>query len=547
MLTTPPPRHADDGPPVRHARTLGHITATGIQYAAAPAGALFDLDFDAPAGTATHIVAQSGADASTLLGLLVGLYTPEAGVITLDGVDYRDLPQQAIRARVALVLNDPWMMDGSLAENITFGDPSISWDRVESVARLSCVDEIASRYDDGLHTRVEKVELSTGDRRLIALARALLRNCHVLLLEDPLRGLTAAEETRALKALKRAAKNRTTIITSSGLDPSRSLCDHLLRLEAGRLTDRAIVPEAPTAPVAERPAGVVEIGQILPGGYTMAGLLQRQPFTETWLAWHAEGADLVDVKVPRWASAIGSARAELAEEFAIANQLEVPGLARPLAAELDGPIPFTVYERVEGHLLAHLIGASAPTDEMAEDRIDPVEIGYQLATALAAIHRLGYVHLNLVLDVVRLGPDGIVIVDLRRARPTGSRLPRYGELQRRGGIAPEQLAGEVAEESMDLYALGAILYQLITGRLLARGERVHMGAMTGTGVDADLASLIAELTAPTPHGRTAASEAAVRLRSLLRSATPRAEVDGDNQARRDRARHHGSATEMVIA
>ncbi len=548
MLISPSPRHAavEIGPP---AGITGRLEAAGIHYANGQAGALVDLDLVADPGTITHVAVHSAADGSTLLGLLVGMYAPHAGSISLDGTDYRDLPPVTTRSLVALVLNDPWMMEGTIADNITFGDPAVSRERILTVARLACVDELAAQYPEGLDEPIDRAKLSAGDRRLIALARVLLRDPRVLLLEDPMGGLSAKDETRALKALRRAAKDRTTIVTSQTFDSSRSVADQLLRLEAGRVTDRdPYAAEVIAPPAADlRPAGVVDVGQELPGGYTAAGLLRRSVFTENWLAWHEQTADLVDLRVPRWASAIESARVELSAEFEIANRLDLPRLPRPLAADLDGPIPHTVYERVEGHLLVHLLSTRLAGTEI----LDPAQIGHDLATTLAEMHGRGYAHLDLGLDGIRISPDGAVVVDLKRAGPIGARLPRGGEPQRRGGVAPEQLAGEQIAPTMDAYALGALLYQLTTGRLLRRSERVSAEILDAAEIDDRLGSLIIDLTISTPQDRPAARVAADRLRPLLQSDPPDGSEDGDVQAvdeLSDRRRTHlGTATEVASA
>ena len=200
---------------------------------------LNDVSFAAKPGTTTHIISPSTNDASALLGLLVGLYPPDHGIVTLDGANLDDLPLNTTRNSVVLVLQDPWIMSGTVADNIAFGDPTVSRERVEKVAKLACIDEIIASFPDGLDTETGEagLELSTGERRLVALARALLRDPSVLLLEDPMRDLTAREETRAIKAINRTCRDRTTIITAQHFDASMFSTDQVLYLQHGRIAE----------------------------------------------------------------------------------------------------------------------------------------------------------------------------------------------------------------------------------------------------------------------------------------------------------------------
>jgi ABC-type multidrug transport system fused ATPase/permease subunit len=123
------------------------------------------------------VVGPTGAGKSTLLALLQRFYDPEAGAIELDGADLRDLELGSLRRQLALVPQDPWMLDGSIADNIAFGKPGAGAEELEAAARVGLVNEIIARLPDGWNAQIGEggVRLSEGQRRRVALARAILR------------------------------------------------------------------------------------------------------------------------------------------------------------------------------------------------------------------------------------------------------------------------------------------------------------------------------------------------------------------------------------
>jgi len=558
LLTNPSPRHPETDRARRRKRASqrqrGQLVATGLDFTQGGSRVLADVSLRAEPGTSTHIIGPSTSDTAALLGLLVGLYPPEAGSIQLDGTELTELPLTTTRTSVALVLQDPWIMTGSIADNIAFGDPSVDRDRIEMMAKLACVDEFADRLPDGLDTAVgnDGAALTIGQSRRVALARALLRNPVVLLLEDPLRDLTAREETHALRAMNRAGAGRTTIITAPQFNPAMFAADQVLRLEAGRLESvgfdelgsrnddtparpaSAVISGPPPMPPAERAtrargstpvesrldtttsAWAIEVGSEIASGYRAAGLLERRPRIETWLAWEAEKSRAVEVKVPRRMPVTAAAIAELRNEYDQGRRLRHPGLVRPLAAELDAALPFAVYERVEGSRLSHLIGR----------RIDPPEalellrVGADLARTLAYLHRLGHAHLDLGPDIVRSCRDGLIITDLRYAVPFGTEQLRFYDDQQRPAIAPEQLRGDPASAAMDVYALGALLYQVAVGELFAADSRPEPSRLASC-VPASVAELVEQMLASEPADRPTAAHLLGVMRPLLLPVSPR--------------------------
>jgi ATP-binding cassette subfamily B protein len=231
------------------------IALRGVWFAYAQgAPVLRHLDLEVAAGERACVVGPTGAGKSTLLALLLRFYDPDAGAVELDGTDLRRLELDSLRRRIALVPQDPWMLDGTIADNICFGrswggsggrtpprvDPGPTPDeRRAAAAALAGVDELVSRLPDGWSTQVGEggVRLSGGQRRRVALARAILRDASVLLLDEPTSGLDAAAERAVLDALDRAAEGRTVLAVSHRLSLA-ARADRVVVLDGGRVVEQ---------------------------------------------------------------------------------------------------------------------------------------------------------------------------------------------------------------------------------------------------------------------------------------------------------------------
>ncbi|MGI9611683.1 MAG: protein kinase domain-containing protein [Acidimicrobiales bacterium] len=530
-------RRTDRTPDRRKAR--GHLVASRLTTTSA--GSPLDISFEARPQTMTHVVSSSTTDSATLLGLLVGLYPAEDGDLTLDGAPVGQVPLASSRSSVVLVLQDPWIMSGTVADNIAFADPTVGRGDIEAVASLACLDELIAHLPDGLDTSLDydnRFALTIGHRRLIALARALLRNPAVLLIEDPFRDLTAREETTMIRAVNQAGRNRTTVVTTQRFDPAMFTTDQVLLLEGGRLRSvtadgkpvpRQGPPPHPDPTAAQPPSPAVgfpspaaldlEAGSDLGHGYRAASLLRREALTETWLAWHANSASIVEAKVARGLALADAARIELSVEYDRARRLQHPGIASPVAAHLTDRRPFAVYERVGGSYLSQLIGPMAETPQL-----DVAAIGAAISRTLSFIHRLQFAHLDIGPDVIKLTNPGAMITDLRHALPLGAPNRRELPPNRLGLVAPEQLAGEPISSEMDIYALGCLLFQAATGSLLTSQAGPDV-----SDIDAFLrpsvADVVASMLAPDPEQRPTAADVLGRLRPLVVPLEPRHEIE----------------------
>ena len=180
---------------------------------------LSDVSFEVAAGETVCIAGQTGAGKSSLLGLVLRLYDPDEGRIAVGGSDVRRVALASLRDRIALVPQDPWILDGTIRDNVVFGRTDADDDAVRDAVRCALVDEFTDRLPDGLDTVVGEGGsfLSGGRARRIALARALLRDASILVLDEPTRGLEAGADGRSRgHPARRRGVNRHRVRTGPG-------------------------------------------------------------------------------------------------------------------------------------------------------------------------------------------------------------------------------------------------------------------------------------------------------------------------------------------
>lgn len=201
--------------------------------------AVSELTFQVLPGEVACVVGASGAGKSTLLSLLLRLYDPDAGTIRVNGQDLRNIRLAGLRDRLSLVPQDPWILDGTIEDNIIFGQPNATPGDVRRAAALALVDEFVDRMPEGYATEVGEGggQLSGGQRRRLALARAIVRECSLLLLDEPTNGLDAESEATVMAALRRAIEGRTAIIVSHALSVA-AVSDWVIVLDGGRVAEQ---------------------------------------------------------------------------------------------------------------------------------------------------------------------------------------------------------------------------------------------------------------------------------------------------------------------
>ncbi|MDP2711161.1 MAG: thiol reductant ABC exporter subunit CydC [Solirubrobacteraceae bacterium] len=234
------PAHVADAPDaVGDARDLRpEVRFEDVRFAYGPdqPEVLRRVSFAIAAGETVALVGRSGAGKSTCASLLLRFWDPTGGRITLGGADLRDLAQDALRERVALVPQDAYLFNATIADNIRLGHPQASDDEIADAAHRALVGEFADRLPDGLQTIVGErgAALSGGQRQRIALARALLRDAAVLVLDEAVSNVDAEGEAHLRRALDAARQGRTTVVIAHRLSTIRS-ADRVVVLDAGRV------------------------------------------------------------------------------------------------------------------------------------------------------------------------------------------------------------------------------------------------------------------------------------------------------------------------
>lgn len=196
------------------------------------------IDFEARPGELIAIVGPSGAGKSTLVSLIPRFFDPWDGKVTIDGHDIRDFSLSSVRAQVAIVLQDPFLLPMSVADNIAYGKPGARREEIERAARLAMAHDFIMRLPEGYNTAVGEKggTLSGGERKRIAIARAILKDAPILILDEPTSAVDAKTEMEIIKALEVLVHGRTTIVIAHRLSTVRR-ADRIVVVEDGRIVE----------------------------------------------------------------------------------------------------------------------------------------------------------------------------------------------------------------------------------------------------------------------------------------------------------------------
>jgi ATP-binding cassette subfamily B protein len=227
-----------DAPPLPEGP--GRVEMHGVSLAydgAAPA--LEDVDLAIEAGRTVALVGPTGSGKTSLVALLARLYDPSRGEVLIDGADVRSVDLASLRSRVAFVADDSFLFSASVAENIAYARPEATLEEIEVAARRAQAHDFISRLPDGYETRVGErgLTLSGGQRQRIAIARALVADPRILILDDATSSVDARTEAAIKIGLREALAGRTTFIVAHRLS-TVSLADEVVVMDAGRIVDR---------------------------------------------------------------------------------------------------------------------------------------------------------------------------------------------------------------------------------------------------------------------------------------------------------------------
>ena len=234
-------REIDDGQRTIVLRDVtGDISFENVSFSYEEAmEVLNNISFQAPADTVTALVGSSGSGKTTIAGLAACFMKPGKGVVRVDGQDLSKVTLESYRSRLGVVLQDDFLFDGTIRENILFGRPQASQVELEEAVRAAHVKEFTDRLPEGVETLIGErgVKLSGGQRQRVAIARALLANPRILILDEATSNLDAESELYIQESLKTLMRGRTTLVIAHRLSTIRQ-AHQILVIEAGRIVER---------------------------------------------------------------------------------------------------------------------------------------------------------------------------------------------------------------------------------------------------------------------------------------------------------------------
>jgi subfamily B ATP-binding cassette protein MsbA len=198
-----------------------------------------NISFNSPAGSVTALVGSSGSGKTTIAGLSASFLVPQEGTISIDGVDLSTVTLDSYRAQLGVVMQDDFLFEGTIRDNILFPRPDASEDELLHAVKAAHVSEFTDRFDDGLDTLIGErgVKLSGGQRQRVAIARAVLANPRILILDEATSNLDTESEAFIQDSLSQLMQGRTTIVIAHRLSTIRQ-ADQILVVESGKIAER---------------------------------------------------------------------------------------------------------------------------------------------------------------------------------------------------------------------------------------------------------------------------------------------------------------------
>jgi subfamily B ATP-binding cassette protein MsbA len=231
-------------PRAPHPRTLdrvdGRVEFRGVTFGYDPARpVLIDISFTAEPGQIVGLVGPSGSGKSTLVSLIARFYDPDTGTVAIDGIDVREISMRSLRRQIAFVLQDTQLFYAPIWQNIAYGQPDATRDQIIAAARLAQAHDFIEALPEGYDTVVGQggLPLSGGQRQRLGIARAMVRDARIVLLDEPSSGLDAESERLVFEGLDRLLAGRTTFVIAHRLATIEK-ADLILVLDQGRIVER---------------------------------------------------------------------------------------------------------------------------------------------------------------------------------------------------------------------------------------------------------------------------------------------------------------------
>lgn len=223
----------------------GEVTLRGVSFRYRPDTPLLSgIDLHVPVGEKVAVIGPTGAGKSTLLGLLPRFFDPSAGVVEIDGVDLRKYRLRSLRSQIAMVLQPPLIFPLSVRDNIAYGRPGAADSEIEEAAQLARIHDFIISLPEGYDTVIGEsgVALSEGEKQRVTIARALLRDAPILILDEPTSALDVATESQVMAGIERLMAGRTTFIIAHRLSTVRR-CDQIIVLRDGTIVEQGTLSE----------------------------------------------------------------------------------------------------------------------------------------------------------------------------------------------------------------------------------------------------------------------------------------------------------------
>ena len=230
----------DEGSQKTTAPVKGNVVYRDVSFSYDPKmPVLHGVNLEAKSGEMIALVGPTGAGKSTIVNLLVRFYEFTSGEITIDGIPLREIPKSHLRDSIAVVTQESFMFNGTTAENLRIGKPDATEEEIWEVLRAANAADFVGRLPEGLHTPLGErgVKLSVGEKQRLSIARALLKNPPILILDEATASVDTATERLIQEALDHLMENRTSFVIAHRLSTVRH-ADQILVLERGRITER---------------------------------------------------------------------------------------------------------------------------------------------------------------------------------------------------------------------------------------------------------------------------------------------------------------------